>query len=54
MSAYLLEIGQKQEAMNFLQNALLLDYEKHKDLFEYLPQLKDNTSVVDLIESYRK
>jgi hypothetical protein len=54
MSAYLLELGKKQEALGFLQNALVLDYEKHNELFEYLPQLKENTSILDLIESYRK
>jgi hypothetical protein len=37
-----------------LQNALKLNYEKHSELFEYLPQLKENTSITDLIESYKK
>ena len=50
----LMQIGQKQEAMSFLQNALRLNYEKHNELFEYLPQLKENSSIVDLIESYKK
>lgn len=54
ISACLFSVGQKQEALTFLHNALGLDYEKHSDLFEYLPQLKENTTVLDLIESYKK
>ena len=54
ISACLMSIGQKQEALSFLQSALKLNYEKHNELFEYLPQLKENTSITDLIESYKK
>ena len=54
ISACLMSIGQKQEALGFLQNALKLNYEIHNELFDYLPQLKENSSITDLIESYKK
>ena len=46
--------GEKQEAFSFLQTALNLDYDKHNKLFEFLPQLKSNSAVLELIESYKK
>jgi tetratricopeptide (TPR) repeat protein len=54
IAACLMSIGQKQEALGFLQNALALDYEKHNELFDYSPDLKENTSITDLIEAYKK
>ena len=54
MSACLFKIGQKQEATSFLQNALKLNYEEHNELFAYIPQLKDDASVVELIQSFKK
>ncbi|MEI6487432.1 MAG: tetratricopeptide repeat protein [Bacteroidota bacterium] len=54
ISACLMSIGQKQEALSFLHTALKLDYDKHSELFAYIPQLKENTSITDLIESYKK
>jgi len=50
----LMSIGQKQEALSFLQKALKLNYDKHNELFDYLPDLKENTSITDLIEAYKK
>ncbi|HEU4719066.1 MAG TPA: tetratricopeptide repeat protein [Bacteroidia bacterium] len=54
MSAYLLSLGKKQDALSYLHNALQLDFEKHNTLFEFLPQLKENTGLAEIIESYRK
>lgn len=54
ISACLMSIGQKQEALSFLQKALKINYEMHQELFNYLPQLKENISIIDLIESYKK
>jgi hypothetical protein len=49
-----MSIGQKQEALSFLKNALKLNYALHNELFDYLPQLKENSSITDLIELYKK
>ena len=54
ISACLMSIGQKQEALSFLKKALKLNYDKHNELFDYLPDLKENTSITDLIEAYKK
>ena len=54
MSACLMIIGQKQEALSFLHTALKLDYDLHNEIFDYVPELKDNTAITDLIESYKK
>jgi tetratricopeptide (TPR) repeat protein len=54
IAACLMSIGQKQEALSFLQKALTLNYEKHNELFDYIPQLKSNISITNLIESYKK
>ena len=53
MSGYLLSLGKKQDAMGFLQQGLQLDYAKHTELFEFLPQLRDNAGIMQFIETYR-
>lgn len=54
MAAYLIYAGKKAEALEYLHEALNQDFEKHVEMFEEFPQLKDNVSLVELIESYRK
>lgn len=54
MSAFLLGIGQRQEAYGNLQRGLELDFEAHDVLFEFMPQLRDNSGLLAFIESHRK
>jgi tetratricopeptide (TPR) repeat protein len=54
MAACLLWSGKKQEALTYLQSALQLDYKKHKEIFKFIPELRKNRSVLDMIKSYRK
>jgi translation initiation factor IF-3 len=54
MAACLLWVGKKQEALTYLQSALQLDYKKHKEIFKFLPELRKNRTVLDMIKSYRK
>ena len=54
MAACLLWSGKKQEALTYLQSALQLDYKKHKEIFKFLPELRKNRTVLDMIKSYRK
>ena len=54
LTAYLLSLGNKNHAYEQFSHALKLDYEKHKDLFDFLPQSKKNTAIIDLISSFEK
>jgi tetratricopeptide (TPR) repeat protein len=54
MVAYLLFEGQKSEALTQLESALQSNYEAHEKLFDYLPDLKNNNQVSELLEIYRK
>ena len=54
LSAMLLGVGKKQEALVHLQSALTLDYDKHNELFEYAPALKDNKTVLQVIDTFKK
>ncbi|MFM2017626.1 MAG: hypothetical protein RL007_1282 [Bacteroidota bacterium] len=54
MAAYLLHTGRKQDALEYLHSALHQDFEKHEEMFEEFPQLRDNGTLLELIESYRK
>ena len=54
MSAYLLSLGKKQDALSYLHRALGLDFDKHTTIFEFRPSLKDNTGLTEIIESYRR
>lgn len=54
MSAMLLGMSKKQEALVHLQNALALDYDKHNELFEYAPALKENETIKKVIDTFKK
>lgn len=54
MVAYLFFDGKKSQALIWLEEALRLDFEAHKKLFDYLPDLKMNNDFVELIELYKK
>lgn len=54
MAAYLIYCGKKSEALEYLHEALHQDFEKHEEMFEEFPQLRENAMLVELIESYRK
>ena len=53
-AAFYLSAGMNNEAELILELALGLDFSKHKKLFEYLPQSKNNIFVAELISSYTK
>jgi hypothetical protein len=50
----LIAAGKKQEALGELQNALVLNYDKHNELFEYAPALKENQTIVNAIDTFKK
>jgi len=52
--AYLFALGQHNEALIYLETALVTDPDKHYILFEYLPQLNDNRLILDVIHKFIK
>jgi len=47
-------LEKKNEALAYLETALVTDPDKHYILFEYLPQLQDNGSIIEVINRYVK
>lgn len=47
-------MGNKHEAYVLLADALMLNYEQHTLLFEYLPQFADDVTVMQMIDIYKK
>jgi hypothetical protein len=54
MCAYLLSAGKYKQAYNYLENALILDFDKHYLLFDYFPELESQKALARLIDQYRK
>ena len=52
MVAYLFALGMHDDALSYLETALKSDPEKHYILFEYLPQLQDNSAIINVINRY--
>jgi hypothetical protein len=52
MVAYQFSAGKQQNAINFLEIGLAIDPSKHEILFEYLPQLKDNKVILEIINKH--
>jgi tetratricopeptide (TPR) repeat protein len=52
-SIYLLKKGKTKEAHLVIENALVIDYLKHSELFEYMPQLRNDSGIINLIELFR-
>ena len=50
---YLLKKGYTKEAYSTIEGALILDYSNHTELFEYMPQLKNDLKVTSMIDSFR-
>jgi tetratricopeptide (TPR) repeat protein len=40
MTVYLIESGQFKEALNYLENALILDFKGHEVLFDFFPKIE--------------
>jgi tetratricopeptide (TPR) repeat protein len=53
-AAYLINAGRYKEAFQYLENALILDFEKHTMLFEFFPQLETQKALYKIIDQYRK
>jgi tetratricopeptide (TPR) repeat protein len=54
MTVYLIEAGRFKEAFNYLENALILDFDAHASLYEFFPQLETQKALFKIIEQFRK
>ena len=54
MTVYLIEAGSYKEAFNYLENALILDFDGHSILFEFFPKLETQKALYKIIEQFRK
>ena len=54
MVAYLFALGESDEALIYLETALVTDPEKHYILFEYLPQLQENGLILEVINKFMR
>jgi tetratricopeptide (TPR) repeat protein len=50
---YLINQGKYKEALDFLQNALILDFEMHPILFEFFTNLEVQKGLYKIIEQYK-
>ena len=51
--AFLIKYGRKEEALFNLDKALALNFDGHDILFEIYPEIKENSSVLELIDYYK-
>jgi len=52
--AYQISVGDSENAKINLRKALSANYKGHEKLFEFYPQAKDITEIVDIIADYKK
>ena len=46
--------GKFKEAFNYLENALILDFDNHTVLFEFFPELETQKALFKIIDQFRK
>ena len=51
---YLMSMGHYKEAFNKLEIALILDFDKHVQLFEFFKNPQTQSALFKIIEQYRK
>ncbi len=54
MTAYLIEAGKFKEALNYLENALILNFDGHTVLFDFFSKLETQKALFKIIDQYRK
>jgi len=54
MTVYLIEAGRFKEAFNYLENALILDFDGHTSLFDFFPKIETQKALYKIIEQFRK
>ena len=46
--------GSFKEAFNYLENALILDFDGHTALFDFFPKIETQKALHKIIEQFRK
>jgi tetratricopeptide (TPR) repeat protein len=54
LAAYLIEAGKFKDAFNYLENALILDFDGHTVLFDFFPKPETQKALFKIIDQYRK
>ena len=54
VAAYLIDAGNYKEAFNYLENALILDFEKHVVLFDFFPDLEKQKALMKIIDQFNR
>ncbi len=52
-TAYLIEAGKYKEAFNYLENALVLNFDNHKSLLEFFPKLETQKALFKVINQFK-
>jgi len=53
-SSYLFESGNIKESYKILIDALEMNFSSHEELFYYKPELKENPTILEIINSYKQ
>ena len=53
ITAYLISAGRYKEAFNYLENALILNFDDHTILFDFFPQLETQKALFKIIDQFR-
>ncbi|MDG1189544.1 MAG: hypothetical protein P8N00_03245 [Flavobacteriales bacterium] len=54
ISAYLFKSGNDELGLKFFKEALIINYEKHEDFFRYIPSVKSNIILLNLLTKHKK
>jgi lipoprotein NlpI len=54
MTVYLIEAGKFKEAFNYLENALILNFDGHAVLFDFFPKAESQKALYKIIDQFRK
>ncbi len=52
-SIYLIKAGKYQEAFNYLETGLTINYDVHEIMFEYFPDLEAQKAIYRIIDQYK-
>jgi tetratricopeptide (TPR) repeat protein len=53
LTAYLTIAGKYKEAFNSLENALILDFDKHTVLYDFFPNIETQQALFKIISKYK-
>ena len=51
--AYFIAAGKYKEGLAYLENGLILNFEKHQELFEFYARLQNHKALLKIIDQYR-